>query len=279
MEKRKYGKQGDFLSIIGFAGIIVMNETQKDANDYVAEAIDNGVNYFDVAPSYGNAEERLGPALKEKRNDVFLACKTEERSAKEAENALIASLKKLKTDHFDLYQLHAVTTKEDVDTIMGKDGCIEFFEAAKKKGLIRHIGFSAHSEEAAISLMEQYDFDSVLFPLNFVNVHNDKFGLKILEEASKRGITKLALKAMALTNWGKDEEKKYPKCWYKPIDDYSIAKLALKFTLSKDVTAAITPGHMELFRMAVDIASDIRQLNPEEEESLKKISQELNPIF
>ena len=75
MEKRPYGSSGEMLSVVGFGGIMVMNETQEAANNYVAEAIDMGINYFDVAPSYGNAEERLGPALAGKRDKVFLACR------------------------------------------------------------------------------------------------------------------------------------------------------------------------------------------------------------
>ena len=92
MQQRTYGRTNEKLSVIGFAGIIVMNETQADASRYVAEAIDEGVNYFDVAPSYGNAQERLGPALAGKRHQVFLACKTEERTRSNANEALEQSL-------------------------------------------------------------------------------------------------------------------------------------------------------------------------------------------
>ena len=83
MQMVKIDKLGTTLSKVAFGGIIVANENQKDANNYVAEAIDAGVNYFDVAPTYSDAEERLGPALKGKRKDVFLACKTEDRTRKE----------------------------------------------------------------------------------------------------------------------------------------------------------------------------------------------------
>ena len=110
MESRPYGSTGIELSAVGFGGIVVMDETPADADRYVAEAIDRGVNYFDVAPSYGNAEERLGPALEPFRNRVFLACKTGKRDAAAARASLQESLKKLRTDRFDLFQLHAVTT-------------------------------------------------------------------------------------------------------------------------------------------------------------------------
>ena len=102
MEKRKYGKHDDMLSIVGFGGILVSQEEPSESERLVAKAIDRGINYFDVAPTYGNAEERLGPALQPYRNDVFLACKTTKRSAEESEAELHNSLKLLRTDHFDL---------------------------------------------------------------------------------------------------------------------------------------------------------------------------------
>lgn len=117
MEKRILGKTDEKLSIVGFGGIIVMNESARDSARYVSEAIDRGINYFDVAPEYGNAQEILGPALKPYRKSVFLSCKTLMRSKREAKVELIDSLRKLETDYFDLYQLHAVNTLEEVDQI------------------------------------------------------------------------------------------------------------------------------------------------------------------
>jgi aryl-alcohol dehydrogenase-like predicted oxidoreductase len=108
MKKRPLGKTGDELSLIGFGGIIVRDTTPKEADQYVGEAIDRGVNYFDVAPLYGNAQERLGPALKPYRDQHFLACKTLLRDATGAHSDLENSLRTLQTDHFDLYQLHGI---------------------------------------------------------------------------------------------------------------------------------------------------------------------------
>src|SRR5512141_1251226 len=109
--RRKYRDEVE-LSILGFGGILVMGHTQTEAGEMVAEAVDRGLNYFDVAPSYGGgeAEEKLGPALAPHRQKVFLACKTGERLAPGVRRELERSLKRMKTDHFDLYQLHAVTT-------------------------------------------------------------------------------------------------------------------------------------------------------------------------
>ena len=151
MEKRSLGRTGEMLSIIGFGGIVVKDATPEEASKVVKLAIDSGINYFDVAPSYGDAEIKLGPALEPYRNDVFLACKTGERTKDEARVELEQSLKRLRTDHLDLYQLHAVTTLANVDTILGPGGAMETFLEARKEGKIRFIGFSAHSVEAAMA--------------------------------------------------------------------------------------------------------------------------------
>ncbi len=151
--KRPFGKTGKELSIIGFGGVIVIKMQQSEANSLVREAIDRGVNYFDVAPTYGNgkAEKLLGPALEGYRDKIFLACKTTKRKKEEAAAELHQSLERLKTDHFDLYQFHAISKMEDVETIFGPDGAVEAFLEAKKQGLIKYIGFSAHSVKAALA--------------------------------------------------------------------------------------------------------------------------------
>ena len=122
MEYREYGSSGDVLSIVAFAGIVVSNETPEDSEHYVSWAIDQGINYFDVAPSYGNAQSMLGPVLEPYRKDVFLACKTNKRDAPTAQMELEESLRLLRTDHFDLYQLHAMSSEEDLEIATGPGG-------------------------------------------------------------------------------------------------------------------------------------------------------------
>lgn len=279
MEKRALGKTGEKLSIIGFGGIIVSGETQQDANNYVAEAIDLGVNYFDVAPTYGNAQDKLGPALVGKRNDIFLACKTENRTKDGARKLLEESLKTLKTDYFDLYQLHAVTTAEDVEKIFGPNGAFETFLKAKQEGLIKHIGFSAHSEEAAIALMDKFDFDSILFPVNWVNIINSDFGPKIINKAKDKEMGILAIKAMAKTSLEEGSVNKYPKGWYEAIDDKELAILACRYTLSQAVTAAIPPGDIEHFRWAVEAARNFKPITDDEMKMLKEKCKGLKSLF
>jgi len=282
LPRRAYGDTGQRLSIIGFGGIVVSGAEQEHANRVVAEAVEKGVNYFDVAPSYGDAELKLGPALAPYRKNVFLACKTEHRTKEGTAAELKESLKRLQTDHLDLYQLHAISdVQKDVDAAFGRDGAMEVLIEAREQGQVRYLGFSAHSEEAAMAAMERYDFDSILFPINFATFYKHSFGPRVIEAAKSKGVARLALKAMAKQQWPKDDptRKRYSKCWYQPLANRDEAKLALYFTLSQPITAAIPPGDESLFRMAMDLAMGFRPISRQEKQTLQQMAQSLNPIF
>jgi aryl-alcohol dehydrogenase-like predicted oxidoreductase len=280
--KRKYGKTEVMLSVIGFGGIIVMDTEQEKANRIVAEAYERGVNYFDVAPSYGNAEIKLGPALQPYRKNVFLACKTGQREYTAAKKEFEASLERLKTDYFDLYQLHAITDVEkDVDSAFAEDGVMKLLLEEKKQGRIRHLGFSAHSHIAALEAMKRYDFDSILFPVNFAGHLKGDFGPEVIQKAHEKGVAILALKMLARQLASKEDpvRKQYPKCWYQPITDPEEAKLAMSFTFSQPVTAALPPGDERLFKMAMDLVSDIKPITGPQLEKLKMLASGFAPIF
>ncbi|MCS7264389.1 MAG: aldo/keto reductase [Armatimonadetes bacterium] len=276
--RRKLGKTGIEVSAIAMGGIVVMNLTQSEADRIVRWAYENGVNYFDVAPTYGNAEERLGPALKGLRDKVFLACKTEKRDRQGAAEAIRQSLKRLQTDHFDLYQLHAIRTKEDVEQVFGLNGAMEAILEAKEQGLIRFLGFSAHSEEAALMALDRYQFDTVMLPVNFVSMLKNGFGQKVLEKVKAMGTAVIAIKAMAKTYW--NGERKLEKCWYEPITEREQALLTLRFTLSQqNVVVAVPPGDERLFQMAVELGKNYRPIEKDELSTLKEIADPLTPLF
>ncbi len=279
LERRALGKTGEKLSIVGFGGIVVKDATTGQAAERVRAAIEAGVNYFDVAPSYGNAEDMLGPALEPHRKGVFLACKTQGRTKEAATAELESSLRKMRTDHFDLYQHHAVTKKADVETILGPGGAMEAFEAAKKAGKVRFLGFSAHSVEAATALMEGYAFDTLLFPVNFATWHAGGFGPQVLARAKEKGMGILCLKAMAKGPWPQGAPQRYAKCWYEPLDTPEAAAMGLRFTLSHPVTAAIPPGDEALFTMALKLAAGFEPLSAAEVEEVKARGLGETPLF
>jgi predicted aldo/keto reductase-like oxidoreductase len=280
LEHRSLGRTGERLSIVGFGGIVVMNATTAEASNRVAEAIDHGVNYFDVAPSYGNAEDMLGPALEPHRKRVFLACKTTERSAAGSRKELESSLRKMRTDHFDLYQLHAVTTPDDVEKIFAPGGALETFVTARKEGKVRFLGFSAHSVEAATALIERHDFDTILYPVNFATWHAGNFGPQVLAAAQAKKMGILALKAMARGPWPAGAKRDaHPKCWYEPLSDPAAAAMGLRFTLSHPVTAAVPPGDENLFKMALGLALEFTPLTDAEATAIKEKALKQEPLF
>jgi predicted aldo/keto reductase-like oxidoreductase len=279
LERRSLGRTGERLSVIGFGGIVVMNATTQEAAERVSHAIDRGVNYFDVAPSYGNAEEMLGPALAPYRKQVFLACKTQKRDRAGATEELERSLAHMRTDHFDLFQLHAVTTPADVDQIVAPGGALEAFVAARTAGKARFLGFSAHSVPAALALMDRFAFDTILFPINFATWHAGNFGPQVLEAAQRKQMGILALKSMARRPWPDGATKTHPKCWYEPLATDAAAGEGLRFTLSHPVTAAIPPGDENLFRMALDLAASFEPLTAAEAETIKRKGLETTPLF
>jgi aryl-alcohol dehydrogenase-like predicted oxidoreductase len=278
-------KNGIELSIIAFGGIVVCSLTEKEASRRVAAACDRGVNYFDCAPSYfeGEAEIKLGKALRPHRTSVFLAEKTMHRDAKGARSELERTLRRFHTDHVDLYQFHAVGSMEDVDGILAPGGAAETFFAARKEGKIRHLGFSAHHAPAALRLMDALELDSVLFPVNVNAWENGGFGPQILAKAKSKGMARLALKALANGLWPadmKERDRPHPKCWYQPIDDRETARLALRFTLNQEITAAVPPGDERIFDLALELAcAPLPGLSAAELARLKSRVSALEPVF
>lgn len=284
LPRRPY-KNGIELSILALGGVTICKMPQLEVNRRVAEAFDRGVNYFDCAPSYfdGEAELKLGEALEPYRHRVFLAEKTQRRDAKAAREELEQTLKRFHTDHVDLYQFHAVGSMDDVDKILAPGGAAETFFAARKEGKARHLGFSAHNAPAALRLMDALELDSVLFPVNVNAWENGGFGPQILDKAKSKGMARMALKSLAFGKWPaalKESDRKYPKCWYQPIDDPEMVRAALRFTLNHDVTAAVAPGDERIFDLAMQfVAAPLPPLSAAELTALKTHVSTLEPVF
>jgi predicted aldo/keto reductase-like oxidoreductase len=284
LPKRPY-KNGIELSVIALGGIVVCKMEQKEADRRVAQAFEHGVNYFDCAPSYfdGEAELKLGAALQPYRNKVFLAEKTGKRDAQGAREELERTLERFHTDHVDLYQFHAISSMEDVDKILAPGGAAETFLKARQEGKARHLGFSAHNAPAALRLMDSLELDSVLFPVNVNAWEYGGFGPQILAKAKQKGMARMALKSLAWGKWPasiKESDRKYPKCWYQPIDEREFARLALRFTLNQELTAAVPPGDERIFDLALQLASEpLPKLTVPELALLKTRISALEPVF
>ena len=280
MLKRRYGNKQEELSILGFGGILVRDTEPAAAEALVGQAIDSGINYFDVAPGYGNAEEKLGPPLEPYRDDVFLACKTGVRDAAGAREELERSLARLRTDRFDLYQLHGMTTAEDFAQATGPGGALETFVEAREEGKVRYLGFSAHSAECALALLDHFDFDSVLFPVNWAHfLSGGGFGPQVVEQAGARGAAVLALKAMAYGKVPPGADRPFAKCWYQPVEEPELQDLALRYALSQPIVAALPPGAQEFFGRAIEIAQHFAPVTGSEVEELQRRAREPLAMF
>jgi predicted aldo/keto reductase-like oxidoreductase len=276
--RRSLGKTGEKLSIVGFGGIALRNNGQEFANELIPRAFNSGINYFDVAPGYGDAQELMGPPLKPYRKKVFLACKTGKRDREGAEEELHESLRLLKTDHFDLYQLHAMSKMEDVDKVLGPGGAMETFIRAKQDGKVRYLGFSAHNEEVALALIKNFDFDSILYPINCVCWNNGNFGPQVFKAAREKDMGVLALKAVAKTRVARDE-RPYPNMWYEPFGTDEEVNRGLQFTLSKDLTATVHAGDSLFMKKTLDFIVANKKIDTPDPESIRQMIDGVEPIF
>ena len=280
LPKRLLGKTGCRVSILGLGGMTVRSIEQQRAHRLVIDSIDKGVNYFDVAPTYGDAELKFGSALKPYRDRIFLACKTTCRDKEGAQNELRNSLTRLQTDYIDLYQFHALNDIEkDLHALLGKGGAMEAFLEARKQGLIRHIGFSAHSKEAALAAIRGFDFDTIMFPLNFVCHYKADFVTEVVAEAKKRNMGIIAIKSMTKQPWPEGSNRIYPGCWYQPVDEPDLAKASLGFSYAHGAAAVLPPGDERLYRLALDLASGCLNTPLSQLKDLEKAAADMQPIF
>ena len=265
MKYCQLGNTGLTVSRVSYGGIVSAgfydnvaypSEGQDASDRYVAWAVDRGVNYFDVAPGYGNAQDQLGLSLEPYRKQVNLACKTQCRDRENAEKDLERSLKLLKTDYFDVYQLHAISSMDDVERAFAPGGVMEMMRTLKERGIARFLGFTAHSEEAALRMLELFPIDTVLFPFNwFMNMEHG-MGNRLMQELQKRGIGKLGMKAFIERRWEEGENKgPFPKSWCKPINtdqEPAFGVAAMNYALALGVETLVPPGNFKSFQFAVE---------------------------
>lgn len=275
--RRALGSTGVTVSVLGFPGTAVMDVEQTVANDLVARAFERGVDFYDVSPSYGNAQERLGPALEPFRERCFLASKTDARFAEEATQDLDKSLRVLRTDSFDLFQHHAVT-RTALEEIALPGGAMEAFLAAKKAGKVRYLGLSTHSLGVALEAMETLPLDTIMFPVSHVLYTKVKIGPQVVERARAKKMGILAIKAMARGKYPPGAQR-VSRCWYEPCGSPEEAALAWRWSVSQDIDVNVPPGNPELFQLALGLAQRHRPLSPEEDRRLVELSDGATPLF
>ncbi len=280
MIKRRLGKTEHMSSILTFGSAALFQVTQAEADAAIELAVDHGINHFDVAPRYGQAEMRLGPWMQKHHKDIFLACKTTERGKTRAWESIKRSLEILKVDYFDLFQFHAVNDLETLNVVLGPMGALEAALEAKEQGLVRHIGITGHRPFVQIEALNRFNFDTVLFPINRVltanrNDYNDFFSL--LDTARKKDVGTIGIKAIAKRPW--EAKMRMYRTWYEPFDEQGEIDKSLWYALSQGISTAAMSADLHLWPLVIDAAERFRVLSKrEQEETISEVTQ-YKPIF
>ena len=276
METRPLGETGHESSILTFGGIALDYLRQDRADDLVERVLEAGVNHFDVAPTYGDAEVTLGPKLRDHRDEIFLGCKTKERTREGAERRLGRSLDRMGVDHVDLYQFHAVTSMDELDAVTAEGGALEAVREARDAGTVDHIGLTSHGDpEVLLAAIDRIDdLATVMFPMNAVvaSKEDGKGYRRVLERATEAGVGTLGIKAFARGPWPPDDElrpfdRPY-NTWYRPFDAESELEDCLRFAISEGMDSVTNAGDPRLVPPILDAAERFEELSAAERRDL-----------
>lgn len=246
MQTRRFGRTNHMSTLAVFGCFALANVDQPTADTIIQQVIDAGVNHIDIAPSYGEAELRLGPWMPRIRKDFFLGCKTMQRTRQGAIDEFHASLERLQAEDFDLYQLHAVTSMEELDLCTQTGGSLEGAIEMRSQGLTRFIGITGHGMQTPaifIEALRRFDFDSVLFPIFPALFADETYrhqALALLDVCEEKDVGVMTIKAIAKGPWG-DREKHF-HTWYVPFDQQDIIQRMVNFSLSQKLTHICTVG-------------------------------------
>lgn len=283
MEYKAFGKTGHTSSRVLFGAAAFWDVSQKEADKTLGLLLDNGINHIDTARSYGDAELRIGPWMKEHRSSFFLASKTNKRTKEEALVELKETLTRLQTDYIDLWQLHYLVEPDEWKTTMSEGGALEAAIEAKEQGLVRFIGVTGHgvaAPSAHLRSLEVYDFDSVLLPYNYTMMQNSLYReqtQKLFEVCKERDIAVQTIKSLARGELG-NKEKIYAT-WYDPLTDEASIQRAVHWVLSNEQVFLNSTGDIRILPHILKAAQEtIRKPSDEEMEALVK-KEAITPLF
>lgn len=267
------GRTGYKVTILTIGGCGPgVSPNAEEAKKAFEDAINRGLNIVDIAPSYGEAETRLGPIISKHRKNLVIAEKTLERSKEGAWKELKRSLERLGAGYFDIYQFHAVGSIEELDQIFSDKGAMKTFLEARDQGLIKYIGITGHKDMRVIQkALERFDFDTVLIPVTAISLihptpENDF--RPILRIARDRNIGVLAIKAIALRRYASKAEQSYTT-WYKPWEEDEMIQMGINFTLSQEgVTTYPIACDIRLWPKILKAGENFRKLTEEEQQKV-----------
>lgn len=274
--------------MLTFGAIALNYLDQADANEMVEDVLDAGVNHVDVAPTYGDAEVKLAPKLGEHRDEIFLGCKTQERTYYGAWGELHRSLERLDVDKIDLYQFHAVTRYDELDAITGDyspemaqgdhdPGALQAFLEAREEGIIDHVGLTSHGDPSLVrTAIERIpELETVMFPFNYTLAAKEgpeyDYG-SVLDLATEEGLGTLCIKGFAKRPWPDDldsDDRPY-HTWYEPYDTREEIVECLRFALSHGMTSIPSAGDPRLVPTILEAARNYEPMSEDEQAALRE---------
>ena len=283
IEKIPFGRTGHNSTRTLFGAAAFWGTPQDEANRTLDLLLKYGVNHIDTAASYGDAELRLGPWLKQYRDQFFLATKTEKRTYQEAKEELHRSLDLLKTDHVDLWQMHFLVNPEEWETAMGPGGVLEAFIEAREQGLTRFLGVTGHNTNVAemhLKSLERFDFDSVLLPYNPTMMQNPQYAAdfeQLMAVCQEKNVAVQTIKALSKGPWG--DKPKTHTTWYEPFSTQEEIDLAVQWVFSRPGVFLNTAGDTTLLEMVLQAAERADSAVPQDTVTEKMQSIQMKPLF
>jgi predicted aldo/keto reductase-like oxidoreductase len=251
------GTTGLKVSLIGFGGIPIQRGTVEEATEAISRAQDLGINFIDTARGYTVSENYIGEALKGKRDKWIIASKSMSRDKNSMDKDIDISLRNLKTDYIDLYQIHNVRTEEDFKRVLSEDGAYSSLERAKEQGKIGHIGITSHSIDILELALDTGKFETIMYPYNIVETQ----GKELFKRASGLSVGVIAMKPLAGGL----------------LQDVS---LALKFVLENQDVSTVIPGMATIEEVEANVkALNGIMLSEDEKVEIQKMAKELGIDF
>ena len=270
MEKRRLGRTEHESTVVTFGTAGLGRVTQEVADKAIQQVLDAGVNHIDIAPTYGQAMERMAPWMPKIRDRVFLGSKTKERTKQAAWDDINSIKKRLNVESFDLFQLHSVASMEELDKVTAAGGALEALVELREQGQARWLGITGHGPEiprVIMEALERFDFDTIMFPVSAVMFKDPKYredAEALLAKAAARDLGIQTIKMIARSGWGGRERD--AATWYDPHREQGDIDRALWWVLSQPMHTAPSAGDVTLLPKVLDAAERFSALDRDDQE-------------
>ena len=279
-----FGRTGHQSTRLIFGSAALARLSQGEADPTLDVLLEHGINHLDCAASYGDAELRLAPWLRQHPGRFFIATKTRERGYAEAREELHRSLERLGVDHVDLWQLHNLVDPIEWDKALSPGGAVDAAVEAREQGLVRAIGVTGHGTQIAAThrrSLTRFDFDSVLLPYNFLTYANPYYASNfdgLVQECQARGAAVQTIKSLAYRPWMGRERT--ASTWYEPLTDQASIDLAVHWALARPSIFVITTGDVNLLPKILDAAERFPGQAPSQQVMQQLVEeQKMEPLF